>query len=132
MENLSKLLSSKGVRPTYQRLKIIKYLKENRIHPTAEKIYQAILKEIPSISRTTVYNTLKMLVEHGLLVALSISGTEAHFDFETGLHHHFFCESCGKLFDIDISCSICEKKDIDGHIIKQLHGYFKGICRNCK
>jgi Fe2+ or Zn2+ uptake regulation protein len=132
MESLSKVLSSKGVRPTYQRLKVLKYLKENRNHPTVDMIFKSIVKEIPSMSRTTVYNTLKMLVSKGLIINVLITGKEARFDYEMGVHHNFYCEKCGKVIDLNITCAVCDKKEIDGHIIKELHGYFKGLCKNCK
>ncbi|MBN1621729.1 MAG: transcriptional repressor [Endomicrobiales bacterium] len=131
MESINNKLLSKNVRPTYQRMKILEYLEKNQNHPTVDMIYRYLLKEIPTISKTTVYNTLTMLFEKGLVSCLNITGTESRFDCYTGNHHHFLCEKCGNIIDLDVKCPIADKKKFQGHVIKELHGYFKGICKKC-
>lgn len=131
MEELKRFLEERGIKPTYQRLSILKYLRENRIHPTAEMIYSELVKKIPTISRTTVYNTLNTMLEKGLVIPVTIPGLETRFDGTTTWHHHFLCERCQKIIDLDIKCEYFEKGEVDGHKIKQLHGYFKGVCKDC-
>ncbi len=53
-------LLNAGIKPSYQRIKIYEYIFNNNIHPTVDNIYKKLLKEIPTLSKTTVYNTLKL------------------------------------------------------------------------
>jgi len=131
MEKFKNTLKSQGIRPTYQRLKILKYLKDHRTHPTIDMIYEHLVKTMPTISKTTVYNTLNTLWEKGLAKPVFITAPEIRYDDNTSSHHHFLCESCGKILDLDITCQYFEKRKIGGHRIKELYGYFKGICQDC-
>ena len=63
-------LSEKNIRPSLQRMAVYGFLVENPIHPTVDTIYQALHPEIPTLSKTTVYNTLKQLVDCGLVFLL--------------------------------------------------------------
>lgn len=125
------VLQSKGLKPTFQRLKILEYLQEHSNHPTVEMIYEDLIPEIPTISRTTIYNTLNSLLEKGVIRAITITGTEARYGYESFPHHHFLCKRCGKVIDVNIGCPYLQKKQISGHRIEELHGYFKGICKEC-
>jgi len=131
MESFKNKLQAKEIKPTYIRLKILDYLEKNKVHPTAEAIYKALEKEIPTISRTSVYNTLSVFYEKGLATQLFITGLEARFDNNISPHHHFLCEKCGQIIDLDIECSYFKKENVKGHRITELHGYFKGICKDC-
>jgi len=132
MISSKELLISKGVKPTLQRMKIYKYLHGKKTHPTADEIYKVLVKEMPTMSKTTVYNTLNMLAKKGLISVVTITGTEVRFDGEMYSHHHFLCEKCGKVIDIVLECPVCREKEIFGHKIKETHGYFKGICGACR
>ncbi|NIO49685.1 MAG: hypothetical protein GTN73_09670 [Candidatus Aminicenantes bacterium] len=134
MKTLKNMLKEKGIKPTYQRLKILEYLGNNlNNHPTVEMVYEEILKDIPTLSLTTVYNTLNYFLEKGLVFGVTITGTEVRYDFDTKYHHHFLCKICGQIFDIDIKCAYAEgeKRMVSGHRIDEVHGYFKGICKDC-
>lgn len=131
MQALKEILLSKGIKPTYQRLKILKYLQKSCAHPTVDRIYQDIVKDMPTMSKTTVYNTLNALAEKNIVTPISITGTEVRFDFSGSRHHHFLCEKCHKIIDMKVMCPNLEKGEINGNIIKELHGYFKGICAKC-
>jgi len=133
MERFKKLLLDEGIKPTYQRLKILEYMSDNKKnHPTVENIYEKLSKDIPTMSLTTVYNTMNTLLKKGLVSAVTITGTEARFDFNTGSHHHFLCKECGKIMDINIECPFSMgEKSVSGHRIDEVHGYFKGVCADC-
>ena len=132
MEKLKNILKAKGLRPTYQRLKILEYMdKHMDTHPTVEMIFEALCHQLPTMSMTTIYNTLSAFLEKGLVSAVTITGTEVRYDFKVSHHHHFLCKKCGKIIDIDVSCPLTEKSGINGHHIDELHGYFKGICKHC-
>lgn len=128
------LLLKNGLKPTYQRIVIYDFLDQNRIHPTVDTIYSMVHKELPTISKTTIYNTLNLFLDKNLILGLTITGLEMHFDINTKPHHHFYCVTCGKVYDLEIHCSHSNNKSniIDGNLIREIHGYFKGICKNCK
>jgi Fe2+ or Zn2+ uptake regulation protein len=122
MERLKDVLKTKDLKPTYQRIKILEYLdKHGNSHPTVEMIYEALCRKIPTMSMTTVYNTLNAFLEKGLVSEVTITGTEVRYDFK----------KCGKIIDIDIKCPIADKKKIYGHKIEEFHRYIKGICKDC-
>lgn len=131
MKQPKEILQDQGLKPTFQRLRILEYLQEHNNHPTVEMIYEDLAEEIPTISKTTIYNTLNVLLEKGIIHAVTITGTESRYDYESFPHHHFLCIRCGKVIDIDIECPYMRKKQIGGHKIEELHGYFKGICKEC-
>lgn len=125
-------LRKHNVKVTPQRVEIIKYLEEHKTHPGAEEIYQYVKKKYPAISLATVYNTLEKLVEIDEIIKLKISDdNKVNYEYNQHPHHHFYCKVCGKIFDIEIACEYAEKKEIAGHKIDEVHGYYKGICKKC-
>ena len=134
MERIKNVLNKKSIKPTYQRLKILEYMDRNtKNHPTVEMIYEELLKDIPTISITTIYNTMNTFLEKGLVYGVTITGTEVRYDFNTNPHHHFLCKECGRIMDINVKCPFAErnKNSVCGHQIEEVHGYLKGICKDC-
>ena len=131
LKDIKLRLEEKAIKPTYIRLKILEYLEKHNTHPTAEDIYKALLEEIPTISRTSVYNTLNFFHQKGLAIPLFITGSETRYESASSPHHHFLCEKCGQIIDIEIDCPYFKTGEVDGHKIKEWHGYFIGICRDC-
>lgn len=131
MDKYVTFLKSHGMKVTPQRLEIMRYLDRHRTHPTADEIFRALRKDNPSLSKTTIYNTLETLRERGLIQAVGISETEMRYDFRREMHHHFLCTSCGSIFDIDVKCQFLEKTLEGEHRVDEVHGYFKGVCKSC-
>lgn len=131
MDRFVEILRQHDLKITPQRLEILRYLDGHRTHPTADQIYIALKKKNPSLSKTTVYNSLETLKDHGLVVTLTICGHEKHYDLRTETHHHFFCKKCKKIIDIDLSCPNLENLNRFGHQVDEVHGYFKGVCKDC-
>ena len=132
MERLKEVLTDKGLKPTYQRLKILEYLEGHvNAHPTVEAIYEALVKRIPTMSMTTIYNTLNTFIEKNLVSAVTITGTELRYDCMIKPHHHFLCKKCGTIFDVEVKCPIIDRNHVSGHQIDEIHGYLKGICKGC-
>lgn len=131
LEKYVKLLKENNLKVTPQRLIVLKYLEKHPIHPTADEIYSDLKLNNPSLSKTTIYNTLETLEDHGIIQLITISGTEHRYDFKEGMHHHFYCKKCGKILDIDLSCPNIEKMSEFGHKVEEVHGYIKGICNKC-
>jgi Fe2+ or Zn2+ uptake regulation protein len=135
--DIKEILVKNGISPSYHRLRIYEYLVNNHIHPTADMIYADVIKNIPTLSRTTIYNTLKTFTEKGLISSITIEDNEVRYDADISLHGHFKCISCGALYDIDVDHLHVEKKliinkKINGHLITEKHIYFKGICKKCQ
>lgn len=130
-EKYVNLLKKKSIQITPQRLEILRYLDNNRNHPTAYQIYNDLKKNNPSLSKTTVYNSLEILNKHKIINSISISGLELRYDIKYEMHHHFMCKKCGRIIDIDIACPNIKKTLEMGHEIEEVHGYFKGICKDC-
>jgi Fe2+ or Zn2+ uptake regulation protein len=132
LEKYIKILREKNImKITSHRINILQYLDKHKSHPTADQIYSDLKKRNPSLSRTTVYNNLEILEKNGIIQVITISGSELHYDIFQEMHHHFYCNRCARIFDIEISCPNIEKMSKYGHKIEQIHGYIKGICKNC-
>jgi len=131
-EQIKNHLKEKSIRPTYQRIIILKYLKESKGHPTIDMIHKDLVSKIPTISKTTIYNALNTFVERGLVAPVAIPDVERRFDGDTSWHHHFLCTRCGRIIDLDVKCEYLKKGEVEGHKINQVYGYFKGICNECR
>jgi Fur family transcriptional regulator, peroxide stress response regulator len=131
-EKYVKILKDHTLKITSPRLEILKYLDEHRTHPNVEEIYTSLKKKYPSLSRTTVYNSLEILKKNRIVKSLSISGSELRYDVDEGLHHHFICTHCGAILDISITCPNMDKTLAGGHRVEEVQGYFKGVCKKCQ
>ena len=131
-EKYVKTLKDHSIKITSQRLEILKYLNEHHTHPNVEEIYSELKKKHPSLSRTTVYNSLEILKKNKIVQSLTISGSELRYDIEEGLHHHFLCKKCGAILDISITCPNMDRTLDGGHRVEEVQGYFKGIFKNCQ
>lgn len=126
-------LQTHNIKPSVQRIAIMNYLVEHCTHPTVDEIYIALSPAIPTLSKTTVYNTLKLLSEQGAVQTLTIDERKTCYDADTSLHAHFLCRHCGKVYDL--ACDPTPKQlvndDMDGHSIQEVHHYYKGVCKYC-
>lgn len=115
-----------------QRLKIYEFIHTNRIHPTIEMIYSSLSHEMPTLSKTTVYNTLKLFVLKGVAKAINIEDTEIRYDADLSTHGHFKCKSCGALFDVMLKIDKLAIEGLDNFIIDEYQVNLKGYCNVCK
>jgi Fur family transcriptional regulator, peroxide stress response regulator len=120
-----------GIRASHQRILIYEYLQNHRTHPTVDTIYSEMSKAMPSLSRTTVYNTLKAFARHGLVSTITIEENENRYDIDTSDHGHFKCSDCGGLYDFDVSNENLRVSGLNGFRTKQRHIYFRGTCDRC-
>lgn len=122
-----------GIRPSQQRIAIMEYLMTHPIHPTIDDVYQALCPEIPSLSRTTVYNTLRMMSEKKAAQMITIDDHRVCYDGNTDPHVHFFCKKCGKVIDLMNEHAPMLKQEIrvEGNIVQEEQLYYKGICSTC-
>jgi len=132
MKTINKHLTDSGIKPSYQRIRILRYLMENKNHPTVEMIHKELVNEIPTLSKTTVYNTLKQFVEKGITQVINIEDNETRYDADISTHGHFKCLKCNKVYDFKFDSKNLEVSDIEDFDFFQTHLYIKGICKNCK
>ncbi|MGL5124854.1 MAG: Fur family transcriptional regulator [Fusobacteriaceae bacterium] len=129
--NIPEHLKSKGIKPSYQRIKIYEFLLNNKIHPTVDTIYKALSLEIPTLSKTTVYNTLDLFLENNLINIVVIDENQTRYDVNTHLHGHFQCKDCKEIYDLELPEETFNIISLKGFQIEESHLYFKGICKNC-
>ncbi|NYB74888.1 transcriptional repressor [Sedimentibacter hydroxybenzoicus DSM 7310] len=130
-ESLIDELKNKKIRLSHQRLKVLEYLTTNYNHPTADQIYNGLHDEVPTLSKTTVYNTLSSLLDAGLIRAINIEDNEVRYDINTHDHGHFKCESCKNIYDFNIDIDLFEADQLSGFEINDKNVFFKGTCRSC-
>lgn len=125
-------LKSKGVLLTIQRYAILGFLQDNELHPTAEEIYQSLRDMYPALSRATVYNTLDLFKQHGIIQELTIEREKAHYDHRIDPHHHFFCRLCGRIYDVTMTGYPLDKGQLlEGHRVEEVRLYLIGTCSEC-
>ena len=124
-------LSEKNIRPSLQRMAVYGFLVENPIHPTVDTIYQALHPEIPTLSKTTVYNTLKQLVDCGLVQTVTIEDGELRYDADISNHLHFKCIKCGTVFDVFKEITLPENLLPEGYVVSKKQTNIWGTCSNC-
>ncbi len=132
IENVGQYLRDAGIKPSIQRLKIFEILAKSYEHPTVENIYTQLSPEIPTLSKTTVYNTLKLFQKHGLVMVINIEDNETRYDADTSFHGHFKCNVCGKVSDFNIPNTQPLIESLKGSLITESHYYLKGICAECR
>jgi Fur family peroxide stress response transcriptional regulator len=128
-------LKSRGIRLTPQRQIILQFLKETDDHPTAEQVYQKIGEQFPGISLATVYNTLKMLKELGVIRELSYGDMSSRYDGNDSEHAHLVCEGCNHVIDIECpSQEVLQTEQIvsSGFSVRAHRLEFYGTCANCQ
>jgi len=96
-------------------------------HPSADLVWKRVAAKFPYISRATVYNTLNLFVEKGLLRALSIAEESVVFDPNVGRHHHFIDEETGEIHDIAWDkVQVCNVEGLRGFVISDYQVVIRG------
>ncbi len=130
-ESIRALLMKHNIKPSYPRIRIMEYLLAKRNHPTVEKIYGELVKEIPTLSKTTVYNTLNLFINANITRVVTIEDNETRYDADITNHGHFKCETCGMVYDFSISSDDIETKGLEKFEVHEKNVYYKGICPKC-
>lgn len=122
------------IKATHQRMEILRELASTGEHPDAETIYTRVRKRIPAISLDTVYRTLRMLEEKGVISRVPSTKDRARFDANMDRHHHFVCEACGKIADftsaaLDRFAPPPEAAALGR--VESVHVELRGRCRKC-
>ena len=120
-----------GVKPSAQRLAILSYLQTHFTHPTVDDIFAELSPEMPTLSKTTVYNTLKLLADSGMVSSLNLDEKNQHFDGDTRPHAHLKCTNCGRIEDVFLNnMALFELPETNCRINKVEISY-SGLCSKC-
>ena len=135
-KKIENLLRRQGYKITSQRRKILAAITSVNEHMTTAEIYDKVCQDDPSVGLVTIYRTLEILAELGLICELHVGGNCRSYLMRRPVehHHHLVCSECGTVIDFtDCDLSGLEDKlskdthfEIDGHILE-----FIGRCRRC-
>lgn len=119
---------------TVQKRAALRALVERRDHPTADTIYSDAVRELPHVSKATVYRALDNFVQLGLARRVHHNGTAARFDGNVGRHHHLHCLVCDSItdaawesFDVDAFTDVSS----DAFEVFDVSVSLEGVCRSC-
>jgi Fe2+ or Zn2+ uptake regulation protein len=131
-EVIRKSLEDSGLRFTPQRYAVMAFLMEQPSHPTAAEIFDAVNRLDPRISRATTYNNLRDLVQAGLVREVAVEGRAARFDAKGLRHHHFICDRCGIVEDVDwYDVPKPAARSFGKRILRECELIFRGLCAKC-
>lgn len=131
---MNKSLTNGDLRPSKQRGRILELLQSTGIHPTAQWIYDQLIKEFPNLSMGNVYRNIKILVEQRLIKKIDFGSTFDRFDANISRHYHFVCETCSSITDLQIPYDprLDDKVNSNTHFKADKHKIqFYGTCEKC-
>jgi Fe2+ or Zn2+ uptake regulation protein len=101
-------------------------------HPTAAEIFEAVNRVDPRSSRATIYNNLRDLVQIGLVREVAMEGRAARFDAKGMRHHHFICDRCGNVEDVDwYDVPRPTAASLGKRVLRECELIFRGLCAKC-
>lgn len=135
VEDFAAACRSRRIKATHQRMEILRELASTGEHPDAETIYTRVRRRLPSISLDTVYRTLRMLEEKGVISRVPSMQDRARFDANMNRHHHFVCEACGRISDfysaeLDHFAPPPEVAALGR--VESVHVELRGKCKTCR
>ena len=131
-EAIKRSLEGSGLRCTPQRYAVMAFLMGHNRHPTAAEIFEAVNHVDPRSSRATTYNNLRDLVRAGLVREVAVEGRAARFDAKGMRHHHFICDRCGIVEDIEwYDVPRPASGSLDKRVLRECEVIFRGLCAEC-
>ena len=129
---IKRSLESSGLRCTSQRHAVMAALMERHWHPTATEIFEAVNRADPRSSRATTYNNLRDLVRAGLVREVAVEGRAARFDAKGVKHHHFICDRCGNVEDVEwYAVPKPAARSLGKRVVRECEVIFRGFCTKC-
>src|SRR6202162_5823291 len=131
-EAIKRSFDGSGLRCTPQRYAVMAFLMQHNRHPTAAEISEAVNRVDPRSSRATAYYYLRALVEAGLVREVAVEARAARFDARGMRHHHFICDRCGKVEDIQwYAVPSPATRSLGKRIVRECELIFRGLCTKC-
>lgn len=127
---IATMMHQAGLRPSVQRLSILSFILNSGTHPSAEEIFRELSPSMPTLSRTTIYNTLHILEEKNLIRQVNIEPDMVRYDFALyAPHAHFKCLRCGRITDLTGGFNPAPLPS--GYMIDSVDLFYKGLCPEC-
>ncbi len=131
-EAIKRSLERSGLRCTPQRYSVIAFLMEHTGHPTTAEIFEGVNRLDPRSSRATTYNNLRDLVRAGLVREVAVEGRAARFDAKGMRHHHFICDRCGNVEDMEwYGVTKPAAGSLGKRILRECELIVRGFCTKC-
>jgi Fur family transcriptional regulator, peroxide stress response regulator len=129
---IKRSLGGSGLRSTPQRYAVMAFLMGQAGHPAAAEIFEAVTRVDPRSSRATIYNNLRDLVQAGLVREVAMEGRAARFDAKGMRHHHFICDRCGHVEDVDwYDVPRPTAASLGKRVLRDCELIFRGLCTKC-
>ncbi len=129
---IKRSLDASGLRCTAQRYAVMAFLMEHNRHPTAVEIFEAVNRMDPRSSKATIYNNLRDLVRAGLVREVAVEGRAARFDAKGMPHHHFICDRCGNVEDMEwYDVPRPASRSLGKRTLRECELIFRGLCKKC-
>lgn len=129
------MAADQSFRMTPQRAVILDEVKGSDRHMTAGEIYERVRKRYPSMAYGTVYRTLHLFAERGIIQEFPFGDQASRFDGRIDRHDHVHCHECGSLYDVDVPSAIIARQVAEeqtGFVIDGHQTVFQGICPDCQ
>jgi Fur family transcriptional regulator, peroxide stress response regulator len=131
-EAIKRSLEDSGLRCTTQRYAVMACLMDHKGHPTAAEIFEAVNRVDPRSSRATTYNNLRDLVKAGLVREVAVEGRAGRFDVTGMRHHHFICDRCGNVEDMEwYDVPRPASRSLGKRVVRECQVIFRGLCTRC-
>jgi Fur family peroxide stress response transcriptional regulator len=132
IDTIKQSLEHSGLRCTTQRHAVMSFLMDHTGHPTAAEIFEAVNRVDPRSSRATTYNNLRDLVHAGLVREVAVEGRAGRFDAKDTKHHHFICDRCGSVEDVDwFDVPKPSSRSLGKRVVRECQLIFRGLCTKC-
>ena len=134
LQTSQKTVKALGLPSTRQRSCILKTMRERYDHPDAEMVYETVHKKIPTLSRDTVYRTLALFAQEGLIVQLALPTRRFRYEGQMHEHAHFICTRCEAVLDVDVSSEAPQpipQALADQAVVAGVQTVYIGTCRHC-
>jgi len=129
---IKRALGGSGLRCTPQRYAVMAFLLKQKTHPTAAEIFKAVNRVDPRSTRATTYNNLRDLVQAGLVREVDVVGRAARFEAKVIRHHHFICDQCGDVEDMEwYDVPRPAPGSLDKRVLRDCEVIFHGLCGQC-
>ncbi len=131
-EAIRQCLEEGGLRCTPQRFSVMAFLMDHTWHRAAPEIFEAVNRLDPRSSRATIYNNLRDLVQAGLVREVAVEGRAARFDARGLRHHHFICDRCGNVEDMQwYDVPRPASSALGKRVLRECELIVRGLCAQC-
>ena len=126
-EDVIERLRAHGIQPSAQRVAIARYVLATDEHPSADQVWDRVRRDVPVVSRATVYNSLNLFVKKGLLRELVLAEGKVVFDPNVERHHHFIDDRTGRIHDVPWDAlSVSDTNALPGFEVREYQVVLRG------